>query len=174
MQISSGGWPVFSCFFHAVLLPYPHPRGKDPFLPVISLRSHNLLSVSADAMQDDIAKPSVPLPYNDARGPIKQKNTKSHSANTLSGDILIFVHLKSTAVEIQTLYTVSSSGSASLQGKLFYWVCIGVNTENAKGHVKAGIIRKYKRLWCYRSGSLAVRFISMEVSCHWVNVYTVG
>lgn len=68
-QISSACRPVFYRLSDAVLLPSPHPRGKDLFLPVISQRWHYLLSFSADAMQNDSPKSSVPLPDNSAGGP---------------------------------------------------------------------------------------------------------
>lgn len=46
VQISSGCRPVFSCLSDAVLLPSPHPRGKDPFstcaLPALTLSAQCL------------------------------------------------------------------------------------------------------------------------------------
>lgn len=71
----------------------------------------------------------------------KAENTKSHSANTLSGDSL---YSGSLGNPLQQKYQglSYSSGSASLLEKLFYWVCIEVNKENAGESIRAGMTRK--------------------------------
>ena len=74
-------------------------------------------------------------------GAHKAENTKSHSANTLSGDSLYSGSLENP---LQQKYQglSYSSGSASLLEKLFYWVCIEVNKENARESIRAEMTRK--------------------------------
>lgn len=67
-------------------LSYSPSQGKIPAVPVISLCWHYLLGVSADAWQNDIPDSSAAQPDNSLRLPHKEENTKSHSANAVSGD----------------------------------------------------------------------------------------
>lgn len=67
VQINSSCLPVFCCLSNAYYqLPIPEEK---TLLPVISQCWHYLHSVSADAMQNDSRKSSVPLPDNSAGGP---------------------------------------------------------------------------------------------------------
>lgn len=91
---------VFSCLSNAVLLLTSHPRGKDPFLPVISQCWHYLHTVSADVMQNDSPKSSVPLPDNSAGAAIKQKIPNHILLIPLVGTASVLAHLKSAAAEI--------------------------------------------------------------------------
>lgn len=95
VQISSGCWPVFSGFCSAVLLPYSHPRGKEPFstcdLTRLTLSVQRLCWCQA---KWHLLVSCMPLLHRQitvrwsAISMHAAENTKSHSANNIKGDIL--------------------------------------------------------------------------------------
>lgn len=170
MQISSGCWPVFSCLSDAVLLPYPHPRGKDPFLPVISLRWHNLLSVSADVT---MTSPS-PLFHCQitVQGAHKAENTKSHSDNTLSGDILhlcsLEIHCSGNTKGCPTLVALQVCKENSFIEFVLGWT--------KKMPKKASKLKQHGRGWherlqFYGSSSFGFIYFFMNRSSFLINLH---
>ena len=147
--------PVFSCLSNAVLLPPPHPRGKDPFLPVISRRWHYLHSVSADAMQNDSPKSSVPLPDNSAGGAHKAENTKSHSGNTLGGDSLCLSSLEMCCSR-NNLGLCCSSGCASLLEKTPWLRLLRRTKETPKTEWKPKMPEGCERGYCHIKSSFCL------------------